>query len=199
MNEIRQINKDEIKNVVEVHLYAFKGFFLSELGEKFLKVYYNAIRKNDKGILLGYYENNGLLGFCAATSLSKGFNKHLVRKNIVGFSLIGIKLLFTNPKSIVRLYNNFSKTDASIIDKGYYAELLSIGVSPLLQGKGAGRQLLTTLEEILKKKNIEKLSLTTDYYNNEKALRFYATLGYEVLYEFNAYPDRKMYRLIKNI
>lgn len=185
--------------IAAIHLVAFDGFFLSELGSGFLKMYYNTTRKNERGILLGCYENNQLMGFCAATSLSAGFNSYLVKKNIIPFSITGLKLLFSKPKALIRLLKNFTKSDDTIVDDGKYAELLSIGVSPSAQGKGVGRILLTTLEEHLKEKHVELLSLTTDFFDNEKTLNFYKGMNYEIMYEFITYPNRKMYRLIKKL
>jgi ribosomal protein S18 acetylase RimI-like enzyme len=97
------------------------------------------------------------------------------------------------------VFNNFTKSNPNIHDTGQYAELLSIGVNPDIQGKGIGKLLLTNLEKKLKDKRIIDLSLTTDYYNNEKALKFYKALNYEIMYDFIAYPNRKMYRLIKKL
>lgn len=199
MNEIRNIQKYEIGQVAIVHLRAFKGFFLTSLGENFLEVYYNAIRENKRGILLGYFENEQLVGFCAATSLSAGFNSYLVKENLIKFTNIGLRLLFTNPKGLIRLFKNFTKSNTNISDNGQYAELLSIGVDPATQGKGIGRALLTALEKRLKEEGVKELSLTTDYYNNDKALKFYKALNYEVMNDFIAFPNRRMYRLIKKL
>jgi ribosomal protein S18 acetylase RimI-like enzyme len=196
---VREPTENEMLKIAAIHLVAFDGFFLSELGSNFLKMYYNSIRKNKRGILLGCYENKQLLGFCAATSFSAGFNSYLIKKNIIPFSIIGLKLLLSKPKALIRLLRNFTKSDATIVDDGKYAELLSIGVSPSAQGKGVGRILLTTLEEHLKEKHVEQLSLTTDFFDNEKTLRFYKGMNYEVMCEFIAYPNRKMYRLIKKL
>ena len=44
-----------------------------------------------------------------------------------------------------------------------------------------------------------RLSLTTDYYDNEQAVGFYKSQGYEVMYDFVTYPERRMYRLIKRL
>lgn len=46
---------------------------------------------------------------------------------------------------------------------------------------------------------VKRLSLTTDKNNNESAIAFYWRNGYKVLYEFKAYPDREMYRFIKDL
>jgi ribosomal protein S18 acetylase RimI-like enzyme len=197
--EIRQPEKEEVHAISEIHLKAFEDFFLSELGKDFLFTYYDALRNNNRGILLGFYENENLLGFCAATTLSEGFNKYLVKSNFFSFSKIGLFLLFTRPKALLRLLKNFTKSDPSVSDDGRYAELLSIGVSPAAQGKGVGKKLLMALEEYLNDKNVSQLSLTTDYYDNEKTLNFYKGMGYDIMYDFVAYPDRRMYRLIKKI
>lgn len=197
--KIKIVSKEDISQVVEVHNSSFKDFFLTELGDHFLNVYYNCVRKDKQGILLGFYEEEKLYGFAAATMRSKSFNTKLILENIVQFSLIGIRLLFTKFSALVRLYKNFSKTNASLHDKGEYAELLSIGVSDKKQGHGIGKKLLLELEETLKAKGCAELSLTTDFYDNEKAIGFYNSLGYKIFYDFIAYPNRKMYRMIKKI
>ena len=196
---IREINKDEITAIVGVHNDSFKNFFLTELGDDFLKVYYNAIRKSNKSVLIACFNHNELCGFCAATVLSRGFNKDLIFNNLIDFSFIGLKLFFTKPRALIRLLKNLSKNDINANDTGNYAELLSIGVSNKMQGQGIGKKLLNELEILLKKRECFVLSLTTDFYNNENTLKFYKSLGYEVYYEFTTYPKRKMYRLNKKI
>lgn len=197
--EIRKVTKHEINQVVTIHKKAFNDFFLTQLGDKFLWVYYYSVSKNKNSILIGYYDDEKLLGFSCATFLSRGFHKNLVKENLLRFGIIGIKLIFTKPGSLIRILKNFSKSNKSIKDDGNYAELLSIGVYPGIQGSGIGKQLLTKLERQLSFNGIKLLSLTTDFYKNDKTIGFYKSLGYEIMYEFIAYPNRKMYRLIKNL
>ena len=92
-----------------------------------------------------------------------------------------------------------TKKANNIEDQEDYAELYSIGVSKQAQGKGIGKLLLMETEKQLRSESIDKLSLTTDYYNNESAVAFYHKMGYTTLYEFTTYPNRKMYRLIKKL
>jgi len=197
--EIRKILKEDLNEVVNVHKASFRGFFLTELGDHFLNVYYDCVRKDNRGTVMGFYDEGQLWGFCAATTISRGFNSHLVKANIFRFSLIGIRLLLTRIPSLVRLFKNFSKTNSAIQDEGEYAELLSIGVSDKKQGQGIGKKLLVQLENEMKLKGCSELSLTTDYNNNEKAIQFYKGLGYNIYYDFIAYPNRKMYRMIKKL
>ena len=164
---IKRIDRRDINQVVETHKASFQGFFLTELGDKFLETYYDCVRKDERGILLGYYEDGQLYGFCAATTLSKSFNAHLAKANFGKFFLIGFRLLITKLPALVRLLKNFTKSNPEIKDDGEYAELLSIGVSDKKQGMGIGKKLLLQLENELHLKGCSKLSLTTDYDENE--------------------------------
>jgi len=72
-------------------------------------------------------------------------------------------------------------------------------VKPELKGRGIGHQLLTVFEEEVKEQGAKKLSLTTDYFNNEHTLKVYKAWGFKIYYDFISYPNRRMYRLIKDI
>ena len=199
MIEIREALKTDIEKIVDVHNAAFKDFFLTSLGSRFLALYYRSVLNNPRGILLVSDNGDGVIGFCAGTLLSAGFNSNLIKKNFSAYALEGLKLLFTNPVSLWHLFKNFSKEDSNVGDKGEYAELLSIAVDPNTQRSGAGKSMLLALEEEVKKRGGKQLSLTTDYNDNEKAIGFYHSLGYKEWYDFVTYPNRRMYRLIKDI
>jgi len=196
----KEIKKNELLQVVLIHKLAFKDFFLTTLGDRFLYLYYSCVLKSKKGVLLGIYDNNEIVGFCAIAYKSKGINSFLVKENFINFSGIALLLLFTKPLTLIRLFNNFSKKASFSKDDGNYAEILSIATNPKFQGKGYGKALILATENILKSKNnIVCLSLTTDYYNNNKTINFYKKMGFYVLSDFVTYPKRKMYRLIKTL
>ncbi len=198
--EIKPIREADIEKVVLIHLSAFPGFFLTELGDEFLQLYYSAVRKHKDGLLFGYFEGESLLGFSAATIRSRGFHMSLVKANFFRFSVFGLRFLLGKFQTLLRLVKNLTKkTGKNIADEGEYAELVSIGIQSDQQGKGIGKLLIARLEEELLKKDVRSLSLTTDYLNNEKTIRFYHSIGFSILYDFIAYPNRKMYRLIKQL
>lgn len=196
---IRQARPDDLDTIVKIHDGAFPDFFLTSLGDGFLKLYYKTVMNSPDGILLVSHGDNDLIGFCAGTLLSAGFNTRLIKKNLLSYLGQGIRLLFTHPVSIWHLYNNLSKENPDVGDKGEYAELLSIGVDPNKQGGGAGKKMLLALEDEVQRKGGSKLSLTTDYEDNEKAIGFYHSLGYNEWYDFVTFPNRRMYRMIKQI
>lgn len=197
--ELRKANKKDINRIVSIHLDAFKGFFLTSLGRDFLQFYYSVFLKSGETVVYCAVDDGNVIGFSAATKVSKGFNKRLIKENFISFVALSLKLIFTNPNSLLRLVNNLSKKSDEVEDEEDYAELFSIGVASTQQGKGVGKVLLAKTEEVLKSEGVKKVSLTTDYDNNDSAIGFYRSMGYTELYVFTTYPKRKMYRLIKNL
>lgn len=193
---VRKAKISDVDGIVSIHKNAFKGFFLTSLGDSFLSVYYSCFIKSNETVIMCAEEDGRLLGFSAATKVCKGFNGRMIKENALKFMMVGLRLLFTNPPALVRLVKNFTKKSDEVDDDENYGELYSIGVNADAQGQGVGKALLAETEKQI---GIEKLSLTTDYYNNELTIAFYQKCGYKVLYEFTAYPDRKMLRMIKEL
>ncbi len=199
MVTIRNVEQKDIREVVQIHVCAFPDFFLTSLGEDFLEFYYSKFLKSRDSVFLCAEEDNKLLGFSAAAIQSKGFNTRLLKKSPIGFFWISLKLAFKSPLSLIRLVRNLTKKSDTIEDPKDYAELYSIGVQTESQGKGIGKQLLSYSEYRLKEHGAKRLSLTTDFFHNESTLFFYKKYGFNVYYEFTSYPNRRMYRLIKQI
>ena len=197
---IRKAQLSDVNGIVTIHQQAFKHFFLTSLGVKFLKLYYSTFITSGEGVVYCATKDNEVVGFSACSYISRGFNTSLIKKNLIMFGIESLRLLFSNPKALIRLVNNMNKEskDTIIEDNGEYAELYSIAVRPSCQGGGYGRKLLVATEEEVKQHN-NKVSLTTDYYNNDKVIAFYRALGYEEYYDFITYPHRRMWRLIKNL
>ncbi len=197
---IRLAKQVDLDGIVAIHQAAFNSFFLTSLGKHFLSCYYSAFIKSDKGVVLCAEKEGNIVGFSACSYFSKGFNSSLIKKNLFRFGLEAVRLVFTRPKAIVRLARNMNKesSDAKINDKGQYSELYSIAVSPTCQGEGVGKLLLTATENDVREHN-KQISLTTDYFDNEKTIAFYHTLGYQDYYEFVTYPERRMWRMLKEL
>ncbi len=189
----------ESKILTQIHLEAFEDFFLSTLGSGFLNTYYSACLKSTESISICTVDDNGrLIGFSIGSAKAKGYHKRLVKQNFLAFFLQGIAILFSKPYALWRLVLNMEKNKIND-DDGNYAELLSIAVSPNAKGAGIGKEMIAHFEAEAKTKGCKKIALTTDYYNNDDVIAFYRKSGYEVFYEFTTYPNRKMYKLIKNL
>jgi ribosomal protein S18 acetylase RimI-like enzyme len=196
---IRKIEKSDIPALVKVHEESFKNFFLTELGSAFLANFYWTLSRHSNGVLTGIFEGEQLIGFAAATRLSSGFYKKLIMSFPFIYGFETLKLVFKNIRALKRLIQNLTKKNDNIQDDGQYAELLSIAVLPSKQGFGAGKKLLLDLENRLINEGVSRLALTTDKFENEKTVSFYQGLQYKMLYEFVAFPERKMLKLIKSL
>lgn len=190
---VRKAKSKDIDDIVNIHLNRFASFFLTSLGVSFLKNFYKAFLK-EPAILLVIEDNNEIKGFAAGSKNNKGFFKKLLLNNFIGFCLVGTKILFTNPKALIRLGTNASKSEKN---NTIFVELLSIAAEK--NKKGYGKILLNEFEKIISLDYCNELpiSLTTDFINNQKVVDFYLKSGYEVLEVFEGYQKRKMYRLIK--
>lgn len=195
---LRLLRRDELADIVRIHINAFDGFFLTSLGESFLKTYYRAVLKSSDSILIGAFMGKELVGFSVGTVVAKGYNKKLILSHLFSFSWEGVKLIFGNPRAILQLKNNFNKVESDQ-DNGEYSELYSIAVAPGVCTRGIGSMMIQFFEQEAKKRGATRVSLTTDSCKNEKTLTFYSKNGYRLYYEFLAYPSRKMLRLIKQI
>jgi ribosomal protein S18 acetylase RimI-like enzyme len=195
----REVKKSEYKILADIHLEAFSDFFLTSLGKSFLRTYYKASLKSNESIAIcAVNDENKTIGFSIGCIRSKGYHKRLIKQNLVLFLYEGLIIALRKPKALFRLANNLDKT-AIITDDGNYAELLSIGVSPDSKGAGIGKEMLKLFEKEAVIRGCLKIALTTDYENNETVLEFYKRNGYQILYEFTSYPNRKMYKLIKDL
>lgn len=196
--EYKVIERNEHHYLADIHLDAFHGFFLSSLGKRFLNAYYNAALRSKDTVAVYAVNGEQITGFATGCVRSKGYHKRLIYKYFFNFLIQGLILMFTKPKALLRLALNLDKI-SNKNDHGEYAELISIGVTHTAKGLGVGKALIKVFEEEVIRRGCKKIALTTDYYNNEEVVAFYKRSGYKVFYEFNAYPKRRMYKLIKEL
>lgn len=198
---IRKAKVEDYKILAEKHMEVFPDFFMSTLGLSFLQTYYKYVLRHPDTVSFFAERNEEVLGYVVGRLRTKGFLKSVIKRNPIPFMWEGIKLIFKRPKALVRIYNNLEKKqdNGQVVDNQDYGEIGLIGISPSLKGKGIGRLLLEQIEFELRTHNVTRLSLTTDYHNNENTLAAYKAWGFSILYDFVTYPNRRMYRLIKDV
>lgn len=178
----------------------FQNFFLSSLGVGFMWTYFRTALLYPDTVCICAINDDGLIvGFALGSYLSKDFHKKVILANKWAYFLEGMRLVFLNFRAIIRLKKNLFKADQSKVDDGLYAELGLLGVLPSWQGKGVGRQLFMEFEKNVKTCGVTKICLTTDFYDNNKAVSSYNLWGLTVWYSFIAYPNRKMYKMCKRV
>ena len=177
--------------IVDIHLKTFKGFFLTELGEGFLKTLYKGYMKDEASGIIVAVEENKVVGFIAYSKDYARFYKNLIKRSILQFAFYSIIAAIKHPSFIGRLLGAFGKSD-EVTKKEEYVELASIGVNPLYKGKGVGTQLISFLKENTDYNEYEYIALETDADNNDNVNRFYVKNGFELVRTYSTKQGRRM-------
>lgn len=182
--DLKKSNNIHIAEIVSIHIGAFPGFFLTDLGKDFLSVFYLALIRDDSTIFWGIKGDSQFEGFFVASSSPFGLYSRLFKKNIFKFFLPLTFAFFKNISLLRRMITSFISLNAYVVPNEYSAVLLSICVSPSSSGKGIGKILLAKLERELALKGHKGYYLTTDKNDNQATNHFYISYGFQLHYVF---------------
>lgn len=178
---VRPMRSDDVMRVVEIHLAAFPGFFLSFLGARFLRVFYSeavALRE----ICLVATSGGAVVGFTMGSAHPGGFYGKLIKRRLFAFGLAALPAVLRRPSTALRVARALLKPKQAAKAAGI-ATLLSIGVDPSTQGTGAGKALVLAFFDEARRRGAAVVDLTTDKVDNERTNAFYRNLGLSVARE----------------
>jgi GNAT superfamily N-acetyltransferase len=174
----RDLKSGDKNDVAVLHSRTFKNFFLTSLGLNFLRSFYDAIIRRKDAISRGSFDESGkLVGFYVANMAHQGFYKRLAKENFLSLSFASLPAFLLNPFLLLRLMKSFG-SDERLNKFAKFPYLLSICVSPEVQGQGVGKALIDDLTEILKAQGFQGLFLTTDSNANDATNAFYINKGF---------------------
>ena len=191
----------DIDEVVRVHLEAFPGFFLTDLGAPFLRVMYKSFLSDANGIFVVHPSpTGGLDGFAVGTLSSQTRDRWLALRFLPEFVVVVIPAMLGRPRKVgVRLARRFFETDDMPEMPEGSAVLRSIGVSGLARGSGAADALLRAFEQDASARGACRLCLTTNEDGNQRAQKFYARHGYQLVARFQQSGSRRMWLMSKSL
>jgi len=178
---LRPMGERDVPRVVEVHLSAFSGFFLSFLGPRFLRLFYAEAVALDEVALVACAEE-AIVGFVMGSVAPGRFFGALLRRRLVGFALAAAPAVLRRPGSALRLVRALLKPRDAAKPAGI-ATLMSLGVDASAQGLGAGKALVEAFLRDAAARGATKVDLTTDKLDNERTNAFYRRLGLRVARE----------------
>lgn len=176
--EIKPMLESHLCDVVTVHSKAFNGFFLTLMGEKFLRHYYKSvIDYKDSIALIAVDEKNqvtGLaVGFKNPNKFYNHFNKYWIRMlpaAAIGF-LRHPSLVFMILRNACRVReSNLKTTEESV-------ELASICTN--ITNQNIGSTLLKYFISSAEQTGANEVTLTTDENENTAARSFYERHGFK--------------------
>lgn len=191
IREIASNEKEIIKQVVNIHLKTFNGFFLTFMGSGFLRQMYAAYAKYEKSGLLVAFDNNKPVAFLAYSTDMSGLYKYMVRHQLIPFALYSFCAFIRSPKIFMRLIRAFLKSSESKREESY-VELASIGVEPGVKSKGIGSSLIEQLKKMIDFSVYKYITLETDAIDNEVANKFYVKNGFILYRKYETREKREM-------
>jgi colanic acid biosynthesis glycosyl transferase WcaI len=187
-------SKEHIEGAVEMHILAFRDFFLTSLGRGFLREFYAAMTGQSNTV--GYValnSHNRVIGACIGLVSAKNFYRNLVKKKWFTFAFQALKATIINPKIIPRLLralkHESSPPPCSIENLG---ALQTTSVEPCAQGLGVVIALMRSVCDEYVRRGVDAVYLNTDADNNDRVRGFYSAMGWEFLNYYTTPEGRRM-------
>ncbi len=177
--QVRRLLYTDNKQLAQIHKIAFKDFFLTSLGVKFLETFYASVLRHPDGFGVGLWKNGELVGFGVGTSQSQGFYKKLIRNYGISLLISALLPLIKNPIKTYKIITNLIGGSKFKVNPNTYI-LLSICVNIKKQSKGFGKEILKTFENECITMGAEEIVLTTSKEDNENVNNFYKNNDYNL-------------------
>lgn len=183
MHKLLKLSSGEtylIDDIAQTHIEIFEGYFLSNLGVKFLRKYYMAFALDPQSDIFVAKQNKEISSFIVVSKDPQRVIKYLVKKNLFWLGVIFLKKFFlldfgfffdVIKKAKNQLANIFSKKNTSARGDGH-VRLLSIATKPSSRGSGITSQLMNFSISYLHSSEFKSLGLSV-FSDNTKAISFY--------------------------
>jgi len=193
---IREARTSDLPQIVAIHRVAFAGFFMTELGHRFLKAYYRQVLDFPNHLFLVCQNmlDAPIEGFVAGFTNPHEFY-NLLKKHKWYLALCALAHLIVRPHRWTHALASLRRAQSLTQphrESLRIAELASLAVHPQAQGKGIGKALVLAFLELAQEQGVQKVYLTTDASNNEAVNSFYQRLGFRLSHQFWHTPQRLM-------
>lgn len=193
------LNAADIDDAAQLHERAFPTFFLSSLGQPFLRQFYRGFLADPSAVTVVAREDSGaVLGTVVGTTQPDGYFSRLLRRRLVGFVGASIRAVLRTPTAVPRLMRAVRYRGVAG-ERVEGALLSSICVSPDAQGSGIGRRLVAAWEQRALELGACTAYLTTDAVDNESVNAFYRRCGWQVRSSYTTAEGRRMNLYTKDL
>jgi ribosomal protein S18 acetylase RimI-like enzyme len=175
--EILPMTRDHLFEVARVHTASFKGFFLTLLGEPFLRVYYSSVLQYHKSIaLVAVDENLQVVGLAAGFKDPSEFYRHFRLYWVRMLPAVVMGLLRRPWLMLIIFLNVIRVSKVSRTGTGCVVELASI--CTIVGNQRIGSTLLTSFMLRAQEMGACEVALTTDELDNSAVRVFYERHGF---------------------
>lgn len=187
---VRTMCQADLTAVVSIHVTSFSGFFLTRMGPRFLRAYYQAVLDFEGSIaLVASDEPSGeLRGFAVGFRDPQGFYA-LFRERRRRLLPVIMLAILRDPFLVPQVLRNTRRVADQSRHRVDAVELSSIAVRT--RGGGIGALLVETFADAARQGSAHRITLTTDADDNDAVLRFYEKHGFSL----EGFEDRGKRRL----
>lgn len=187
---VRPLGSRDVRACADLHLRAFPGFFLSELGARFLREFYSAFVNDRDAIALVAEVDGEVRGVVVGTTRPDGFFTRLLRRRWYAFAWASMATTLRNPRAVPRVARSVRYRGAVPVDASG-ALLSSICVDPGVPGSGG--LLIQQFVEAVRDSGFTSAYLTTDADNNDRVNEFYRRSGWQLKGTYATPEGRRMH------
>ena len=175
---IRPMTVRDVPRAVEVHQAAFKNFFLTFLGPRFLRLLYGQAVKLDEIAFVA--ESDGdVVGLAMGSARPGGFYGKLLKRRLVAFGVAAAPAVLRRPSVALRVSRAVFKPVSAAKPAGT-ATLMSLAVLPEAQSRSTGKLLVSAFSTEARRRGSTLVDLTTDRDKNDGANTFYRKVGFRL-------------------
>lgn len=184
----------DVPALAALHRRAFPDFFLSRLGEPFLRQLYLGYTSDpDAVVSVARAQDGRVVGACVGTTHPSGFFSRLLKQRFFGFLGASVLAVLRNPRFAPRLLAALAyRGDGPPGLDG--ALLSSLCVDPEAQNEGIGRALDEAWCVRAAELGAQTAFLTTDTDGNDGVNRFYQRRGWQLSDQYVTRQGRRMNR-----
>lgn len=186
------IREEDVSQLASLHRQAFPGYFLSRLGDRFLRQFYRGFLSDPTAItFVARDSSEKILGAAVGSSDPNGFFGRLLRRRLIGFAFASLFHVLRSPAETPRLIRavTYRGDSGGDVDGGL---LSSIFVASDGQGKGTGKKILDGWLTEAKKLNVSRAFLSTDSDANDQVRQFYESNGWSIDSSYRTREGRSM-------
>ena len=195
------LRNEDVSALAALHVEAFPGFFLSQLGEAFLREFYRAFADDPSGIAVVSRSPSGNpVGAAVGTVEPAGFYRRLLRRRFLPLAIASAGAVVRHPSTVARLVRGATYRGGIGEDPTPPGALLSsICTAPQARGTGIGRALLTQWESAARSAGSVEAHLSTDAVDNEAVNNFYKRAGWTRTRGYRTREGRQMNLYTKDL
>lgn len=194
------MRRTDVAELARIHERAFTGFFLTRLGQPFLREFYRGYLTDGSAVtVVARLANGRPVGVAVGTVEPEGFYARLLRRRGLAFALAGARGALAHPTVVAPRLLAAVRYRGDAPEGSGGALFASMCVSPAMAGAGIGGRLSTAWSAAAAGRGATRAYLTTDAVGNDAVNRHHRAHGWTVESEFITAAGRRMYRYTRDL